>query len=86
MEELPRDVRSGQLDEALLRSLTRYLSSLSLTVRVMDGGTVRKMQEVGEKLAEAPEDSSAGGMYSVWKHLVFYSTMNNTNFDFFESP
>ncbi|KAG8328193.1 hypothetical protein J6590_000850 [Homalodisca vitripennis] len=63
LQDLPKDITAGQVDDALLRSLTRYLSSLSLTVRVLDGGVVQRIREMGEALTRTgqAEESSATG-------------------------
>lgn len=59
-QDLPREVTSGQPDDALLRGLTRYLSSMSLTVRVLDQGFVQRIQELGEQMTQQPEDAATG--------------------------
>lgn len=62
LQDLSRDVTSGQLDEEVLtRSLTRYLSSLSLTVRVLDGGVLKRIREMCEAFTLAPDNNSVTG-------------------------
>lgn len=59
LQDLPREVSTREPDDALLRGLTRYLSSMSLTVRVLDQGVVQRIKQLGEQMSLQPDDSSA---------------------------